>query len=67
MPKLFSRLISKVPDILNHVRYFNKKTHMNQLMNLSTIREMIDIDFVNHLMIDIIRKQLGISKTCNAL
>ena len=40
---------------------------MNQLMNLSTIREMIDIDFVNHLMIDIIRKQLGISKTYNAL
>ena len=46
--------------------YFNEKTHMNQLMEQSTIREKIDIDFVNQLMIDIRRKQLEISKTCNA-
>lgn len=39
---------------------------MNQLMELSTIREMIDTDFVNQLMIDIRRKQFGISKTCIA-
>ena len=45
---------------------FDKKTHLNQMREQSTIQEMIDIDFVNQLMIDIRRKQLGISKTCNA-
>ena len=61
-------------DVRNHKfeyeeiieRLEEEKTHMNQLMELSTIREMIDTDFVNQLMIDIRRKQFGISKTCIA-
>ena len=32
---------------------------MNQLMEQSTVREKIDTDFVNQLMIDIRKKQLG--------
>lgn len=35
------------------------KARMNQLMEQSTIREMIDTDFVNQLTIDIRRKLLG--------
>lgn len=38
---------------------FDKKTHMNQLMEQSTIREKIDTDIVSQLMIDIRKKQLG--------
>ena len=34
-------------------------------MKQSTIREKVDIDFVNQLMIDIRNKQFGISKTCS--
>lgn len=40
-------------------RLEEEKTHMNQLMEQSTIREEIDTDFVNQLMIDIKKKQLG--------
>jgi hypothetical protein len=53
-------------DVRNHKfeyeeiieRLEKEKTRMNQLMEQSTIREKIDIDFVNQLMIDIRRKQL---------
>ncbi len=37
-----------------------EKERMNQLMEQSTIREKIDTDFVNQLMIDIRKKQLGL-------
>ena len=40
-------------------RLEEEKTHMNQLMEQSTVREKIDTDFVNQLMIDIRKKQLG--------
>ena len=40
-----------------HKRLEKEKTRMNQLMEQSTIREEIDIDFVNQLMIDIRKKQ----------
>ena len=36
------------------------KQHMNRLMEQSTIREKIDIDFVNELMIEIRKRQLGL-------
>jgi hypothetical protein len=53
-------------DVRNHKfdyeeiieRLEEEKARMNQLMEQSTIREKIDIDFVNQLMIDIRRKQL---------
>ncbi len=35
-----------------------EKERMNQLMEQSTIREQIDTDFVNQLMIDIRKKQI---------
>ena len=61
-------------DVRNHKfeyeeiieRLEEEKAHMNQLMEQSTIREKIDVDFVNQLMIDIRRKQMRIFKTCNA-
>ena len=34
--------------------------HMNQLMATSTIREKVDVDFVNELIVEIRKKQLGI-------
>ena len=34
--------------------------HMNQLMATSTIREKVDVDFVNNLIVEIRKKQLGI-------
>ena len=40
-------------------RLEEEKARMNQLMEQSTIREMIDTDFVNQLTIDIRRKLLG--------
>jgi hypothetical protein len=54
-------------DVRNHKfeyeeiieRLEEEKTRMNQLMRRSTIREKIDTDFVNQLMIDIRKKQLG--------
>ena len=54
-------------DVRNHKfeyeeiieRLEEEKTHMNQLMEQSTVREKIDTDFVNQLMIDIRKKQLG--------
>ena len=54
-------------DVRNHKfeyeeiidRLEEEKVCMNQLMEQSTIREMIDTDFVNQLMIDIRKKQLG--------
>lgn len=54
-------------DVRNHKfeyeeiieRLEEEKTHMNQLMEQSTTREKIDTDFVNQLMIDIRKKQLG--------
>lgn len=33
---------------------------MNQLMATSTIREKVDVDFVNGLIVEIRKKQLGI-------
>lgn len=33
---------------------------MNQLMATSTIREKVDVDFVNDLIVEIRKKQLGI-------
>ncbi len=33
---------------------------MNQLMPTSTIREKVDVDFVNDLIVEIRKKQLGI-------
>ena len=55
-------------DVRNHKfeyeeiieRLEEEKARMNQLMEQSTIHEKIDIDFVNQLMIDIRKKQLGI-------
>ena len=52
-------------DVRNHKfeyeeiieRLEEEKEHMNQLMEQSTIREHIDTDFVNQLMIDIRKKQ----------
>ncbi len=52
-------------DVRNHKfeyeeiieRLEEEKEKMNQLMEQSTIREVIDIDFVNQLMIDIRKKQ----------
>lgn len=38
----------------------NEKSHMEQLMEQSTIREEIDTDFVNELLIEIRKKQFGI-------
>ena len=54
-------------DVRNHKfeyeeiieRLEEEKARMNQLMEQSTIREKIDIDFVNQLMIDIRKKQFG--------
>ena len=54
-------------DVRNHKfeyeeiidRLEEEKKHMNKLMEQSSIREMIDTDFVNQLMIDIRKKQLG--------
>lgn len=54
-------------DVRNHKfeyeeiidRLEEEKVCMNQLMEQSTIREKIDTDFVNQLMIDIRKKQLG--------
>lgn len=53
-------------DVRNHEFEYDEiiekleedKERMNRLMEQSTIREKIDIDFVNQLMIDIRRKQL---------
>ena len=55
-------------DVRNHKfeyeeiieRLEEEKAHMNQLMERSTIREKIDTDFVNQLMVDIRKKQFGI-------
>lgn len=55
-------------DVRNHKfeyeeiieRLEEEKAHMNQLMEQSTIRKNIDTDFVNQLMIDIRKKQLGL-------
>ena len=53
-------------DVRNHKYEYDKiiemlerdKELMNQLMEQSTIREKIDTDFVNQLMIDIRKKQM---------
>ena len=37
-----------------------EQEHMNQLMATSTIREKVDVDFVNDLIVEIRKKQLGI-------
>lgn len=39
-------------------RLEEEKKHMNKLMEQSSIREMIDTDFVNQLMIDIRKKTI---------
>ena len=36
------------------------KKRMNQVMEKSTIREKIDVDFVNDIMIEIRKRQLGL-------
>lgn len=55
-------------DVRNHKYEYDEiiemlerdKERMNQLMEKSTIREKIDIGFVNQLMIDIRKKQMMI-------
>ena len=55
-------------DVRNHKFEYDEiierleadKEHMNRLMEQSTIREKIDTDFVNQLMIEIRKKQLKI-------
>lgn len=55
-------------DVRNHKfdyeeiieRLEEEKAHMNQLMEQSTIREKIDTDFVNQVMIDIRKTQFGV-------
>ena len=57
-------------DVRNHKYEYDEivemlerdKERMNQLMEQSTIREKIDVDFVNQLMIDIRNKQLMMYK-----
>lgn len=54
-------------DVRNHKFEYDEiierleedKQRMNQLMEQSTIREKIDIDFVNNLMIEIRERQLS--------